>query len=102
MYSELLAAGCLLFFGLTLPGPGGGPSTSPFGEPGDNDPAFDGPSPGSLPATMCSVGLSFIAQIRGRVSRNLPLRIKGECRLWPRNEGFGAVWLNKPVRNLTP
>jgi len=52
MYSELLAAVCLLFFVLTLPGPGGCPSTSPFGESGDNDPSFDGPSPGSLTSTM--------------------------------------------------
>jgi hypothetical protein len=90
MYSGLLAAVCLLFFVLTLPGPGGCPSTSPFGETGDNDPSFDGPSPGSLPSKMCFFGLSFIAQIRGRVSGNLPLRIQGECRLWLRNEWFGG------------
>jgi hypothetical protein len=90
MYSGLLAAVCLLFFVLTLPGPGGGPSTSPCGEPGDNDLSSDGPSPGSLTSSMCSFGLSFIAQIRGRVSRNLPVRIQGECRLWLRNEWFGG------------
>jgi hypothetical protein len=58
MHSGVLAAVCLLFFVLTLPGRESGHSTSPFGASGDNDPSFDGLGARPMrasPQSLCAI-----------------------------------------------